>query len=279
MNKNALVLGIIALIIIGLGAVVYIQQNNQRKYTPKSFDLPLDQQKSDRQSINENSRRVRDEQKLQEQPTPQNAGVVANASYTITPSSKIEWEGSKTLLANYVDRGILMVKEGSAVVKDGIITSGEVIFDMNSITALSTGKQQGQDMLSNHLKSDAFFDTTKYPISTFVLKEAVRTGNAQNSFDYTLKGDLTIKGITNPVELPARVYSQSGEVHVDAVVTLDRTKWDIRFGSGKFFKDLADNVIDDMFTVTFSLNAYQMKEIPVNQAQETPPGGIPLPKR
>jgi hypothetical protein len=38
-------------------------------------------------------------------------------------------------------------------------------------------------------------------------------------------------------------------VRVDADFELDRTLWDVRFGSGKFFEDLGDNVIDDNFRV------------------------------
>jgi len=36
---------------------------------------------------------------------------------------------------------------------------------------------------------------------------------------------------------------------------LDRTKWDIRYGSGKFFQGLGDKMIYDDFEVTFDITA------------------------
>jgi len=270
MNKNIITLGIIALALIALGVGVTMQKNANTKNTSQNSTVTPQQDSS--QDVKK-APVISDDQKLKEQVVPQGAGKVANATYTITPSSRIEWEGKKTLLANYIDKGVLMVKEGKAVVSNGVITSGEVIFDMNTINALATAKQTGQDMLSKHLKSDAFFDVEKYPTSTFVFKKAVQKEDSNDLFTYTLTGDLTIKGITHPVTLPAHIYAKDGEVHVDAVATLDRTKWDIRFGSGKFFKDLADNVIDDYFTVTFSLIAYQVSETPQlsNMPSSTPP--------
>jgi polyisoprenoid-binding protein YceI len=72
---------------------------------------------------------------------------------------------------------------------------------------------------------------------------------------YLVRGKLTIKGITNDIEFPAAIYMQKGELHAKATFDLDRTKWDIRYGSNKFFDNLANNVIDDMFTVSFDLTA------------------------
>ena len=65
----------------------------------------------------------------------------------------------------------------------------------------------------------------------------------------------TIKDITNTVELAVVVSSADKTMTIDSTITLDRTKWDIRYGSGQFFKNLADNVIDDNFTVVFKMIA------------------------
>ncbi|GEM_PF-396714 len=279
MNKHIFTIGIIVLALAALGVGVYTQKNTPPKNTLMSFDrnISKDEEKQESQALVENLMKVRDQQKLKNKEMPQGAQQVASATYTISPSSKVEWEGKKTLLANYVDTGSLMVKEGKAVVKDGVITSGEVVFDMNSISALATAKQTGQDMLSNHLKSDAFFDVAAHPTATFTLKEASSLKSEKEPHLYALKGDLTIKGITNPVTMPARVYAKEGSVFVDAVATLDRTKWNIRFGSSKFFDNLADNVIDDYFTVNFSLHAYQAEGVSQQLNKDLlPPDAPPL---
>ena len=54
-----------------------------------------------------------------------------------------------------------------------------------------------------------------------------------------------------PVEFPAKVTIANGEAEATGTVALDRTKWDIRYGSGKFFQGLGDKLIYDEFEVTF----------------------------
>lgn len=61
--------------------------------------------------------------------------------------------------------------------------------DVNSI---STRIEQRD----NHLKSDDFFNAEKYPQITFSNGSLVKSGDV-----YVLKGDLTIRDITQPVEL------------------------------------------------------------------------------
>ncbi|MFZ5391101.1 MAG: YceI family protein, partial [Patescibacteria group bacterium] len=70
-----------------------------------------------------------------------------------------------------------------------------------------------------------------------------------------ITGDLTIKNITKPISFPAVVTNNDGQLKLIADIKLDRTLWDIRYGSDKFFDNLANNVIDDIFTVTLNLTA------------------------
>ena len=65
-------------------------------------------------------------------------------------------------------------------------------FEAN-VDSISTNNEQRD----GHLKSDDFFSAEKYPTINFV--SSAFTKQAGNN--YSLKGDLTIKGITKPVEL------------------------------------------------------------------------------
>ena len=171
-----------------------------------------------------------------------------DGEYTVdTVSSKIGWEGSKTLIVNYFDRGTVGLKNGSFEVRDGVIVSGTFTVDMTSITAISTGRGDGQDRLSTHLKSPDFFGAAKYPTAVFTLTEVKESGQ--------ISGDLTIKGITKPVTFSTSVESSGGEARATAEVVLDRTLWDVRYGSGKFFQNLGNNVISDNFKVTLDIAA------------------------
>jgi len=168
----------------------------------------------------------------------------------VADESSMKWAGSKTLIANYTDRGVIAVQDGSFVMEDGVITSGSFTIDMTSIGVESTGRGSGESMLTNHLKSADFFDVAEYPTSTFVIKSVTKT-EAEN--EYTITGDLTLKGKTNEVSFPATITQQGEKLIAVGKAELDRTKWDVRFGSGKFFDNLGDNVIDDVFAVEFTL--------------------------
>jgi len=185
----------------------------------------------------------------------ENAGALEDGTYAIDAgASRVEWSGRKTLIANYVDTGTLNVKEGSIEVKNGTVT-GTVVMDMTSITTLTTGSGKGMDMQANHMKSDDFFAVETHPTSTFVIKESIPAEDVATSHLYTIKGELTIKNITQPVEFQAAIYMQDGALHTNAATTLDRTLWDIRYASSKFYGDLADKVIDDMFGVAYDVTA------------------------
>lgn len=168
--------------------------------------------------------------------------LAGTSTYTVSAaSSTAEWEGTKTLILDYVDQGTIDVASGSVRVEEGDLVSGSLVFDMSSISAASTGRGSGESQLSNHLKSDDFFAVETYPEARFELTEATQSATTT----YTLTGDLTIKGITNEIEFPAEVYAQDDNLVVEAEVVFDRSKWDIRFGSASFFNDLGDNVIGD----------------------------------
>ena len=168
-----------------------------------------------------------------------------------TSASSAKWTGSKTLIKDYYDTGTINVKSGNAVFDKGILTGGVVVFDMASIATTSTAKGSDADTTSKmagHLKSDAFFDTAKYPEAKFVITSSAW----ESGSTYLVTGDLTIKGKTAPASFPVEVTeSTDGKIMVSGMATIDRTVYDVRFGSTKFFQDLGDNVINDEFTLEF----------------------------
>lgn len=168
-----------------------------------------------------------------------------------TTASSAKWTGSKTLIKDYYDTGSINIKSGNAIFADGVLTGGEVTFDMASIATNSTGKGSDSDTTSKmagHLKSDAFFDVAKYPESKFVMTSAAK----ESGGTYLVTGDLTIKGKTASTSFPVEVSeSADGKIMISGMATIDRTVYDVRFGSSKFFQDLGDNVINDEFTLEF----------------------------
>jgi len=99
--------------------------------------------------------------------------------------------------------------------------------------------------LEGHLNSEDFFATEKHSTSTLVFTDVKSTG--KNSYEVT--GDLTIKDITKPVVFDVSIYGSKAT----ATVKVDRTNYDIKYGSGNFFENLGDKTIYDEFDLVVDL--------------------------
>lgn len=178
---------------------------------------------------------------------------LADKIYTVNPAdAKITWTGRKVILKNWIDSGTISLKEGTFEVKGDAVVLNKFVMDMTSIVATKTGSGGGQATLSKHLKSADFFDVEKFPTATFTVKEIMTNGSSTT--EYIAKGDMTIKGITNEISIPVTFDRSNPSMAIaKGSVDLDRTLWDIRYGSNKFFKELGDNIIDDMFNISFEI--------------------------
>lgn len=163
-----------------------------------------------------------------------------------TAASLATWEGRKLGGAH---QGELKLKSGELKVKGGALTGGSVVVDM---TSLKNNDQQG-DMnarLVKHLRSDDFFSIEKHPEATLKVTKVEKQGEKT-----MVSGDLTIKGITKPVTFPADVKVEGKQLKAKGEVVVDRTQFDIKYRSLKFFADIGDKVIKDEFTVGFDITA------------------------
>jgi len=163
--------------------------------------------------------------------------------------SKISWKGFKPTGSHY---GSLMIKKGHFIINDDQIIGGEFTIDMNSIVDLDMpADNEYNAKLVNHLKSEDFFGVEKHPTASFKITTVQPKG------DKTLiKGDLTIKNITNTVTFIATVHNNGEVLHVKSeTFKIDRSKWDVKYKSKSFFDDLADKFIYDDMEISFDLEA------------------------
>lgn len=171
------------------------------------------------------------------------SGVFAG-NYVVDPSeSSVNWLGKKVTGEH---NGAIDIKEGSLDVVDGEIKGGTVTIDMQSITNEDITDADMNGKLVGHLKSDDFFAVETHPTATLVLTDVSKSGS-----DYTFKGDLTIKGITKPVSFKGTSSTESDAVEVKGQLTIDRSDYDVRYGSKSFFDNLGDKMIYDDFTLDF----------------------------
>jgi len=148
--------------------------------------------------------------------------------------------------------GTVKVKSGNLVFTGPELTGGEIIVDMNSMTVTDlAGDPPTAEKFLGHMKSPDFFDTAKYPESKLVIKKTKMAGK-----DLEVTGDLTMIGKTKPITFKVTDWKWTDkEVTGRSLVTVDRTKWDLKYGSSSFFKSLGDKAINNDFTLDIVLHA------------------------
>lgn len=164
-----------------------------------------------------------------------------------TDQSVIAWTGAKVTGTH---SGTVAVKDGSLTFKEGVLTGGNFTIDMTSI-AVTDLLGDGKASLEGHLKNDDFFGVKKHPTATLVVKKAVANGSGK----YDVTGDLTIKGVTKPVNFTTTVNQTGNVVTAKSDIKIDRSLYDIKYGSGKFFENLGDKTIYDEFDLSVTLVA------------------------
>ena len=122
---------------------------------------------------------------------------------------------------------------------------------MNSMVNLDLEDEKYNEKLIGHLKSADFFDVENNSFSAFAI-----TGVEVKDGKTMVKGNLTIKGIKKNIEFPATVNVNGDEVtFTSGTFNIDRTEWDVKYNSGKFFEDLKDKLIDDNIELSFDIKA------------------------
>ena len=110
---------------------------------------------------------------------------------------------------------------------------------MNTITCTDLKDDGYNQKLVGHLKSDDFFGVDKYPTANFKVTKSTSFKNGKA----TLTGNLTIKGITQKISFEVTKIKNVFTANLD----IDRSKYNVRYGSNSFFDSLGDAAIDDIF--------------------------------
>jgi polyisoprenoid-binding protein YceI len=177
------------------------------------------------------------------------AASFAPTTYTVnTTNSNITWKGYKVTGEH---TGNVKVKSGSLDMTDGKLTGGSFEIDMNSITCTDMQGEYG-DKLVGHLKSADFFGVEKYPTAKFVITRAIATDSKGG---YKIVGNLTIKATTKEMKFNATVVEKDGVISAGGSLKVDRSDFDVRYGSGSFFDGLGDKTIYDEFDLNLAIFA------------------------
>ncbi len=175
--------------------------------------------------------------------------ILKAADYDIDKTaSKIKWEAKKVTGKH---NGTISFVSGIVTANKSKITGGNFVIDMKTIVDEDLTDPGYNKKLIGHLSSDDFFSVEKFPESKMEIKKVeLVLGD-----EYKFGADLTIKGITNPVEFNAKVQLSGDKLKAAGVITVNRTLYGIKYGSGSFFQGLGDKVIYDDFTLVFEVVA------------------------
>jgi polyisoprenoid-binding protein YceI len=210
---------IILIIIIALG--VFIYQQNEKSEQTVNVQGEAHEQNND------------DQDKTDTTVSFDQSSYMVSAEDTV-----IKWYGEMVGIKSH--EGTFSVKDGSTIAVDeaGSMT-GIIVIDMNSITSDS-------EQLNGHLLSPDFFDAEQYP-------EAVLTITSYDPEQKVVVADLQMKGISESVMIPVSFAENESEIIGTGAFEIDRSRWNIQYGSSTFFDDLGDQVIGDEVDIEFTI--------------------------
>ena len=159
-----------------------------------------------------------------------------------TEKSNVTWKGYKVTGSH---EGRIKIKQGSLTFKNNKLVNGAFAINMTSLTNTDLSDANYRAKLEGHLKSDDFFGVAKHPTATLFFTKVKSIG--KNA--YKIKGDLTIKGHTHAINFTLSVYGNKAT----ASLKIDRTKYNVRYGSTSFFDGLKDKAIYDEFDLVVDL--------------------------
>jgi polyisoprenoid-binding protein YceI len=166
---------------------------------------------------------------------------VADKKVVKTEESTITWKAYKVTGSH---EGTINLASGNLEFDNNTLTGGAFVVDM---TTINTTDLEGEykDKLDGHLHSDDFFGTATH--KTAALEITKVTASGKNAYKVT--GNLTIKNITKEVNFSMSVYGSKATANLK----VDRSEFDVRYGSGSFFDNLGDKTIYDEFDLVVDL--------------------------
>jgi len=179
--------------------------------------------------------------------------VLRDGTYRLDPAASVlEWTGRNFNNRHY---GRIPFTGGEIVISGGELRRGEITLDMTGISNLDLQDETYRKMLVSHLKSDDFFAVDRYPVASIAISgwQPV-AGATPGTPDHTVEGELTIKGVTRQIAFPAALSLQEdGSLKAQAAFDIDRTAWNITYGSGKLFEKLGMHLVHDRIDIELFL--------------------------
>ncbi|RYU97725.1 YceI family protein [Emticicia agri] len=147
--------------------------------------------------------------------------------------------------------GTIQLTSGTLVTSAaGKAKGGKFVLNMKSINSVNPKTGETNKGVVEHLHSDDFFSTMRFPIATFIITKIIPTTKPN---EYTITGNLTLKSISNVITFPAIISTDGTQLKAQATVTIDRTLWGITYKSYNFLAQMKDDLIPNNIKLTMTL--------------------------
>lgn len=160
--------------------------------------------------------------------------------------SLIEWAGRN---ADTKHTGTLRLKGGVLRLDKGRV-GGDFVIDLDSLTNMDLKDPTLAQQLLGHLLSDDFLFAQRHPEVRFSVEQSEALPNATpGAVNCHLRGELLLRGRIETLAFPATLSSIENGVAAEAHFDLDRTRWGLLYGSGKFFRHLGRHLVHDNVSI------------------------------
>lgn len=168
--------------------------------------------------------------------------------------SRVEWTG-RNLLNKHA--GTVPLASGKLVFKNGWLAGGDFTLDLTGLSCTDIADPALNRGLVEHLHSDDFFDTARFPAAWFVIRRVEPVpGGTPGAPNLRVTGDFTLKAVTRPLTFPAVAGRTADDrAAMQAVLAFDRTEWNVRYGSGRLFHRLGKHLVNDLVEIQVRLVA------------------------
>lgn len=167
----------------------------------------------------------------------------------VNKESQLIWQDVP--LVGKPHEGTIQLTSGTLVTSaTGKAKGGKFVLNMKSINSVNPKTGESNKGVVEHLHSDDFFSTMRFPLSTFIITKMVPTARPN---EYTITGNLTLKGISNVITFPAIISTDGAQLKAQAAVTIDRTMWGITYKSYSFLSQMKDDLIPNNIKLTMNL--------------------------
>lgn len=178
--------------------------------------------------------------------TPVEKVILAQGGYSFDNTNQLLWTGKKPTGQHI---GTINIASGSMTVDSAGNAKGTFEIDMHTIACTDIADTTWNKKLVQHLMNADFFNVDSFPTAKLELISITPIEKT----NYMVKANLTIRGITNEINFPATVTIDGSNIGVVADFMVDRSKWQVKYGSKSFDATLADKFIYDNFGIAFNL--------------------------